>query len=69
MKTLWKPAILVIITLAFMYFVYPTRYYYLPTTSAINPQGTLHQFPVRIDRISGKTEILVGLTGWLPTVR
>jgi hypothetical protein len=71
MKTFWKPALAAVLVLLFMYFIYPTRYMYLPTTTAISPEqtGPQGQFPVRINRFTGQTEILFGTLGWVYTAR
>ena len=71
MKNYWKPALVAILLLLFMYFIYPTRYIYLSTTTAVTPERIepSGQFPVRVDRLTGKTEILLGTLGWVATVR
>jgi len=66
MKSYARYALLTAIVLAFLYFVYPTRYIYLTTTTQLNPfQDALRpQFPVRVDRLTGRAEILHGTFGW-----
>lgn len=47
-------AISAIVVLLFLYFVYPTRYIYLD----VPVRDENNSYPVRVDRITGKTQYL-----------
>ncbi|MFN0157245.1 MAG: hypothetical protein ACKVRP_04130 [Bacteroidota bacterium] len=73
MKTKLKVAAFVVLVLAFMYFVYPTRYIYLDVPfQSSRYEGHTFSFPIRVDRLTGKTEyfgIGEGTAGWIEATR
>jgi hypothetical protein len=62
-NSLWRTGIVTVAAIAaavaFAWFVWPTRYIY----DHLRIDG-FGDYPVRIDRITGKTEILRNFQGW-----
>lgn len=48
-----------IVVLIFIIFVWPTPYFYLTTSLSGDT------CPVRVNRITGKAEVLIGVRGWV----
>jgi hypothetical protein len=61
-----KYAVVALLILLILYYVYPTRYLYLPVATSLRSTDP-GQFPVRIDRLTGETQILWGELGWKST--
>ena len=47
-----KYVVLFVLFILFLWFIYPTRYIY--------PDARWREFPIRIDRLTGETQVLIG---------